>query len=285
MKDQADLNDRARAAAFVGTLQAGYTDFHYLNPEWKANTEKDALVGVGMTGIASGAVLPLDLAEAAEVVKEENARVAKIIGINKAARTTTVKPSGTSSLVLGTSSGIHAWHNDYYIRRMRMGKDEALYKYLSEAHPELVEEETFRPETMAVVGVPQEAPKNAIIRTESPTDLLDRVSRFNTEWVRSGHRNGKNAHNVSCTISVQDSEWEMVGQWMWDKRDEYNGIAVLPYMGGSYPQMPFEDITKQEFDEMAADMRSINLTNVIEEEDNTDLAGEIACGSGGCEVT
>jgi len=283
--DQEDLEARSRAAAFIGTLQAGYTNFHYLNPRWKATTEEDALIGVGMTGIASGAVLALDLEAAAETVKLENARVAKAIGINKAARTTTVKPSGTSSLVLGSSSGIHAWHNHHYIRRMRIGKNESLYGYLIENHPELVEDEAFRPDSMAVVSIPQEAPEGSIIRTENPVDLLARVSRFNQEWVRTGHRSGKNAHNVSCTISVKDDEWAQVGGWMWRKRNEYNGIAVLPYHGGSYAQAPFEDITQEEFDEMSKRLHEIDLTNVHEEHDNTDLAGEVACGSGGCEVT
>ena len=281
---QQDLEDRARAAAFIGTLQAGYTDFHYLNPEWKVSTEKDALIGVGMTGIASGAVLSLDLAKASRAVLAENARVAKIIGINEAARTTTVKPSGTSSLVAGSSSGIHAWHNDFYIRRMRLGKNESIYQYLADNHPELVEDENFRPDTQAVVSVPQRAPEGSIVRTESMQNLLDRVSRFNNEWVRTGHRKGKNSHNVSCTISVQDWEWAKLTEWMWDKRDEYNGISVLPYMGGTYQQAPFEDITEEQYHAMIQHLNSVDLTQVHEVTDNTDLAGEVACGAGGCEI-
>jgi ribonucleoside-diphosphate reductase alpha chain len=238
-----------------------------------------------MTGIASGAVLGLDLSEAATVVKDENARVAKLIGINKAARTTTVKPSGTSSLVLGSSSGIHAWHNDHYIRRMRIGKNEAIYQYLADNHPELIEDEDFSPDTTAVVGVPQKAPDGSIIRTESPMDLLNRVSKFNREWVRAGHRSGKNSHNVSCTISVKDNEWGFVGIWMWKNLHDYNGIAVLPYHGGTYAQAPFEDIAKEEFERLEAHLNDIDLTRVHEEQDNTDLAGEVACGDGGCEIT
>ena len=132
VESQEDLNARVRAAAFIGTLQASYTDFHYLRDVWKKTTEKEALLGIGMTGIASGAVLNYSLKEAAKVAVEENARLAEIIGINKAARITTVKPSGTTSLVLGTSSGIHAWHDDFYLRRIRIGKNEALYR--SEEH-------------------------------------------------------------------------------------------------------------------------------------------------------
>jgi ribonucleoside-diphosphate reductase alpha chain len=283
--NQEDLNERSRAAAFIGTLQAGYTDFHYLNPRWKDVTEEEALIGVGMTGIASGAVLPLDLEEAAHEVVKENARVAVLININPAARTTTVKPAGTSSLVLGSSSGIHAWHNDHYIRRIRVGKNEALYHYLSANHSDLVEDEAFRPDTMAVIGVPQKAPGGSILRTESPDDLLSRVSRFNREWVRSGHRSGDNAHNVSCTISVKDNEWGFVGIWMWKNLHDYNGIAVLPYHGGTYAQAPFEDIAKEEFERLEAHLNDIDLTRVHEEQDNTDLAGEVACGDGGCEIT
>ena len=283
--DQQDLEDRSRAAAFIGTLQAGYTNFHYLNPEWKRTTEEDALIGVGMTGIASGCVLSLDLKKASSVVLEENDIVSKKIGINRAARTSTVKPSGTSSLVAGSSSGIHAWHNTYYIRRMRIGKNEALYQYLARVHPELVEDEVFRPDTMAVISVPQRAPEGSIVRTESLTSLLDRVSRFNKEWVRTGHRTGKNSHNVSCTISVKPDEWGTVSEWMWSHREEFNGIAVLPYEGGTYQQLPFEDITEEKFLEMYSHLEGLDLTKVHEETDNTDLAGEIACSSSGCEVT
>ena len=154
VKDQDDFNNRVKAAAFIGTLQAGYTDFHYLREIWKETTEKDALIGVSMTGIGSAAVLQMDMKAAANIVTKENARVAKIIEINSSARCTTVKPAGTTSLVLGTSSGIHAWHNDYYVRRMRVGKNEAIYTYLNTEHPELIEDEFFRPHDTAVISIP-----------------------------------------------------------------------------------------------------------------------------------
>lgn len=281
---QEDFNERAKAGAFIGTLQAGYTDFHYLRPIWKETTEKDALIGVGMTGIGSGAVLNLNMAEAAECVKEENARVAALIGINQAARTTTVKPAGTSSLVLGSASGVHAWHNDYYLRRIRVGKNEAIYSHLATNHPELVKDEYFRPKEQAVIEVPQKAPEGAILRHEHPLDLLERVKRINLEWVRQGHRTGENTHNVSCTISVKDNEWDDVGKWMWENRNTFNGISVLPYDGGTYIQAPFEDITKERYEELVGHLHSVDLSTIVEVEDNTDLAGEVACGAGGCEV-
>jgi len=155
IESQEDLNERVKVAAFIGTLQAGYTDFHYLRPVWQRTTEKEALIGVGITGVGSGKAQQYDMKEAAKIVMEENERVANLIGINKAARATTIKPSGTSSLVLGTSSGIHAWHNDYYIRRMRVGKNESLYTHLLINHPELLEDEFFRPHDTAVISVPQ----------------------------------------------------------------------------------------------------------------------------------
>ena len=284
IEDQDDLNARVKAATFIGTLQAVYTDFHYLREIWKETTEKDALVGVSMTGIGSGTVLDFDMNKAADVVKRENSRVAKIIGINKAARCTTVKPAGTTSLVLGTSSGIHAWHNRYYIRRIRVGKNEAIYTYLAIHHPELIEDDYFRPHDTAVISIPQEAPKGSIMRTESPMNLLERVKRVATEWVKPGHRKGSNSHNVSATISVKDKEWDEVGSWMWKNKEHYNGLSVLPYNGGTYVQAPFEDCTKAIFDEMIKTLHSVDLTKVVEMDDNTDLSGELACAGGACEV-
>ena len=285
IESQEDLNERVKAAAFIGTLQAGYTDFHYLRDVWRETTEKDALIGVSMTGIGSGTVLGYDMKKAASTVKRENTRVAKIIGINQSARTTTVKPAGTTSLVLGTSSGIHAWHNDYYIRRIRVGKNESIYPYLVENHPALIEDEYFRPHDTAVIQIPQKAPEGSILRTESPFSILDRVKKVATEWVSPGHRNGSNTHNVSATISLKENEWEMAGEWMWSNRKHYNGLSVLPYDGGSYTQAPFEDITKEKYEEMLTSLKNVDLSNVVELEDNTNLSGELACAGGSCEIT
>ena len=284
IKSQEDFEDRVKAAAFIGTLQAGYTEFHYLRPIWQRTTEKDALIGVSMTGIGSGAVLGYDMTKAAEVVKLENERVAKIIGINKSARTTTVKPAGTTSLALGTSSGIHAWHNDYYVRRIRVGKNEAIYTYLSTYHPELIEDEYFRPHDTAVISIPQKAPEGAIMRTESPFHLLDRIKKVHLEWVKPGHRTGNNTHNVSATVSLRDEEWDLAGEWMWDNRDHYNGLSVLPYNGGTYVQAPFEDCDKEKYTEMLETLKDVDLSKIVELDDNTDLSGELACAGGACEI-
>jgi len=281
---QEDYEDRVRAATFIGTLQAGYTDFHYLRPIWQRTTEKDALIGISMTGIGSGAVLGLNMKAAAKVVKDENKRVADLLGINPAARTTTVKPAGTTSLTLGTSSGIHAWHNDYYIRRVRVGKNEAIYSHLKENHPELVEDEYFRPHDTAVIGIPQKSPEGSILRNESPIQLLERVKKVQQEWIKPGHRSGSNAHNVSATISVREHEWPAVGEWMWENKDAYNGLSVLPYDGGSYIQAPFEDCTKEKYEELMKTLHDVDLSKIVELDDDTDLSGEVACAGGACEV-
>lgn len=284
IKGQDDLDERVKTAAFFGTLQAGFTDFHYLRPIWKQTTEKEALIGVGQTGIASNALESLDLEASAKYVLDINAVVAKEIGINLAARATTIKPSGTTSCVLGTSSGIHAWHNDYYIRRIRVMKNDPLYTYLSIYNPELVEDDKLRSHDTAIIMIPQKAPKGSIVRTETALDLLERTKKFNIEWVRKGHRKGANTNNVSATISIKPDWWGIVGKWMWENKDIFNGLSVLNYDGGSYVQAPFTDCTEEEYEELMSKIKDIDLSKVIEIEDNTDLQGEAACSGNACEI-
>ena len=285
VETQQELNDRVSAAALIGTLQTSYTNFHYLRDIWRRTTEKDALLGIGMTGIGSGRVQTLNLEEAATLAVETNKYYAAEIGVNPAARITTVKPSGTTSCVLGTSSGVHAWHNNYYIRRIRVGKNEAIYAYLSIHHPELVEDDFFKPDSQAVISIPQRAPEGGILRHETSLDLLERVKDIYERWIIPGHNGGNNTHNVSCTVSVKDDEWDEVGKWMWENREYYNGMSVLPYFGGSYKQAPFEDIDEQTFEGMFIDLKEVDLSGVVEIIDNTNLTGVLACAGGVCEVT
>jgi ribonucleoside-diphosphate reductase alpha chain len=283
VETQDELNARGRVASYLGTLQAGFTNFHYLREVWKNTTEQDALIGVGMTGIASGKVEKLDLIEAAVEVKKVNLSISSRIGIQFAARTTTIKPSGTSSLVLGTSSGIHAWHNDYYIRRIRIGKNEALYDYLSIAHPELLEEDLLNSK-QAIICIPQKSPDGSILRTEDVMDLLNRIRKFNEDWVRKGFRRGSNANNVSATVSIPEKDWQRVGEWMWENKASYNGLSVLPFDTGNYKQAPFEDITKEKFEELEQSLKTIDLKNVFEADDHTDHKAEAACAGGSCQI-
>ena len=284
VESQEDLNNRVATAAFFGTLQAGFFDFHYLRPIWSKTTAKDALLGIGMTGIGSGEILKYNLEIAANTARVVNTLITEKTGINEAARITCIKPSGTTSLVLGTASGIHAWHAPYYLRTMRFNKSEDLAMYLEINHPELVEDDVLRPKDTLCVRIPVKAPEGSILRTESPLDTLERVKRFSQEWIKPGHINGDNTHNVSATISITD-EWEVVGQWMWDNREVYNGLSVLPYFGGSYKQAPFEDITEEQYNEKVKTLTSIDLTKVLEMDDNVEFSQVAACAGGACEIS
>lgn len=285
IENQADLNQRSIDASFINTLQASYTDFYYLRDIWKRNTEKDALIGVGITGIGSGCLDELNKEEAAKIVMQENERVSKLIGINKAARCTVVKPAGTTSLVLGTSSGIHAYHDKYYIRRLRVAKNESVYTHLVIHHPELLEDEIFRPHDTAVISIPQKAPKTAHLRTESALSLLERTKEYNLNWVRIGHRKGPNYHNVSATISIKDTEWEEVGHWMWKNKNTYHGLSILPFSDHTYKQAPFETCSELEYETLIKNINDLDLTKVVEFEDNVKLGDNLACsGPLGCEI-
>jgi ribonucleoside-triphosphate reductase (thioredoxin) len=284
IETQEEYNARAKAAAFIGTLQASYTDFHYLRDVWRKTTEKEALLGIGMTGIASGAVFKLNMKEAAKVDCDENERLAKILGINKAARVTTVKPSGTTSLVLGTSSGIHAWHDDFYLRRIRLGKNEALYTYLNMYHPEMLEDDFFKPTLQSIVSVPQRAPEGAITRSESAMDMLERIKTINKNWIKPGHRKGANMHNVSATVTIKQDEWPAVGEWLYENKEYFTALSFLPEDLGSYKQPPFETITKEEFEAAVSSLHAVDLSKVVEFADNTALMDQQACSGGACEI-
>lgn len=334
---QAELEERARGATFISTLQASYTDFVYLTPRWKKATEADALIGVSMTGIASGGVMKLDLARAAEVVVEENKRVARLIGINSASRTTLNKPAGTVSLLLGTSSGLHAWHGPQYIRRVEVNKSEEIYGFFMKRAPELVEDDLFsctqyilyvgkvsledgapkitrdtdRPATLisksdpiysyyqkqtpellepvpssatkAKLCFPVVAPEGAIYRDESALDFLERVKKINLEWIRPGHVRGSNTHNASATVSIKKDEWDAVGEWLWENRDNYNGVAVLPYDDFVYQQAPHEDCSMEKIIEMEKALEKIDISEMVEEEVHIDFIQEVSCSGEKCE--
>jgi len=284
VESEQDFYDRVKVAAFFGTLQASFTDFHYLRDVWKKTTEKDALLGIGMTGIASNKVEDY-LNEGVKVAILENKRVAELIGIKTAARVTCVKPSGTTSCVLGTSSGIHTWHSPYYIRTMRFNKTETIAKYLMENHPEICEDEFYSPKHTLCVRIPIKAPKDALTRNdENPIEFLERVKFYYNNWVKPGHINGINTHNISATISVKPEEWTEVGEWMWENKTTYNGLSVLPYDGGSYVQAPFSEISEEKYNELYSKLKNVDFSKIVEEEDNTTQTEELACSGAGCEL-
>ena len=287
IKDKRDFMNRVHSATLIGTLQASYTDFHYLRPIWKETTEMGALLGVSFTGIAdgNGVVTQEWLEQGAKFAKEINSKYANKIGISPAARITTVKPEGTASVVLGTSSGIHARHSKYYIRRIRMNKNDSLATYLKYAIPELVEDDVMN-STGVVVSLPQKSPDNAILREhETALSLFTRTILYNKHWISNGHDWGKNKHNVSVTISVKDHEWDELREAMWTHKGEYNGISLLPYDGGTYVQAPFEECSEQRYEEMFQYVKDIDLRNVKEDSDNTNRVENLACAGGQCEIT
>jgi ribonucleoside-diphosphate reductase alpha chain len=287
LESQEDLNQRAKAASFIGTLQASYTDFHYLRDVWKDTTEKEALIGVSQTGIASGEVLKYSLEEAANVAVEENTRAAKLLGIKRAARVTSLKPEGTGTLAIGAgSSGIHAWHSNYFIKAVRVNKNEPIYKYLVKKIPKLIEDDYFKPTTDAIINFPLKAPSGAILRNENVFDLLERVKKYSIEWIKPGHNKGDNMHNVSATISIKDNEWPSVGEWMWTNREVYTGLSVLPFDNHTYIQAPLQDCTKERYEELMKHAKGIDLSEIVEYTDGTELKESVACaGPGGsCEI-
>lgn len=285
IKSEKDFLNRVYAASLIGTIQASYTDFDYLRPSWKNTTEAEALLGVSFTGIADnvgGIVTPELLQKGAKLVLEVNEKYAKKIGINLSARTTAIKPEGSSSCVLGSSSGVHARHADYYLRRIRMNADDSLAVYLKSVIPDLIEIDKFSSSGI-VVTIPQESPQGSITRhQETAGTLLKRALMYRKNWIEPGHRSGDNNHNVSVTISVKDDEWDSLKVSLWDSRDSYSGISLLPFDGGSYQQAPFEDCTKEKYEELSGLVNEIDLRLVREETDTTTRIETLACAGGNC---
>lgn len=279
-----DLYDRVWAATLIGTLQAGYTDFHFLRNQWRETTERDALLGVGLTGIASSDYKKYPLKDLGWLTKLENLRTSEIIGINKAARTTTVKPDGNTSVLLNSSPGVHAWHSKYFVRNVRINKITALYNYLAYNAPNMIEDDIFN-KNEAVISVPIESPEGSILKNEeSSIDLLERVKYLHENWIQPGHRNGDNGNNVSCTVSVKQDEWENVMHWFWNNRYYYNGLSILPYNDHKYKQAPYTEIDESTFKSMDKELVDIDWNKVVDYEDNTTRENELSCAGGVCEI-
>jgi ribonucleoside-diphosphate reductase alpha chain len=283
---QEEYNKAARAAAIIGTLQAAYTDFNYLRPIWRQVTEEDALIGVGITGIANQTFLALDHELAANIVRETNREYARVLGIRPAARCTLIKPSGTTSLVLGCSSGIHAGHSEYYLRRIRLNNNEAIVPFLKAHLPNFIEVSKEKPKFESIISLPCKAPSTIIRRDqESAMDLLRRVEFFYEKWVHPGWVEGENSHSISLTVSIKDHEWDEVGEWLWNKRDCYAGASVMSYSDIKYHQPPFEEIDEETFNRLDSMLpEDLPWHQIIEETDGTTLTEPVACAGGACEI-
>ena len=253
IKSEEDFLEACRAASIIGTLQAGFASFSYLGKTSENIVKREALLGVSMTGIMEQheiCLSPEVQKAGAKTVKDENKRIAKIIGINQAARTTCIKPEGTSSCVLGTSSGIHPHHAKRYIRRVQANKLEPIYNYFREVNPRACEESVWsNNDSDDVVSFCVEVPAGAKTKNQvGAIDLLSHVKSTQQSWVITG-TNKKLCtqpwlvHNVSNTINVKPDEWEEVEKFIYKNRKFFCGISLLPITGDKdYPQAPFTAI-------------------------------------------
>lgn len=256
--------DFARAAYYatvLGTFQAALTKFNYVNPRWKQVAEQDALLGVSITGQAQNwkGLQEWDVAEVSDMCKLWNAELAKELGINHAARVTTVKPSGTTSTVLGTSAGIHGVYAPHYIRRVRINRDDPMAIYLQNTlPPELVEVDQFQP-SMLCIAMPIKM-EGIVASKESCIEQLERAKFMHSNWIRPGHNRGPNTHNVSLTVYYRDGEEnDLLKAWMWENRNSYSGISLLPLDTHTYIQAPYEAITEERYRELEAKVLAIDL--------------------------
>lgn len=283
---QEDFNTRSKVASFFGTLQAGFTDFHYIRYSWKEKAKRQALLGVSITGIAGRKIENLDEVEAAKCAMDENERVANLIGINKADRVTCIKPEGTTTLVAEAfGAGVHSAFAEYYLRRLRIQKDQPIAKYLKETMPDFIEDDVMDSSKL-VFSLPMKSADNCITEMESPIELLERIKRYNVNWIQNGHRVGESFNNVSATINVSNDEVEEVIDWIWKNRKECAGLTLLPKTENTYRQTPFEKIDVEYYERMMSMMpEKIDLLS-IDVSINKETTRESACSGGAsCEIS
>lgn len=252
IKTEEEFYKACEAAAILGTLQAAYTDFPVLTNASKKIAERDALIGVGITGMADNPTILFNETiqrNGAEIVKKTNQLVADIIGINPAARTTVIKPSGNASQLLGCGSGIHAYHFRKYIRNIQANNNEQALQEIQKVYPEIISKSFWNPKNESVISFPVELDENTMVRVDFSTiDFLKRIYSTKRNWIENGtnwdhpstKRNPKIRMNVSCTVSVKDDEWEKVADWIWDHKEGFCGLSFLPESGDlDYPQAPY----------------------------------------------
>lgn len=284
-EDKHALRSMVWAATVLGTLQAGFTDFSYIHPDWKKNAEEDALLGVGMTGQAERPDLMTHqiLSDLADVAKHINAGVAEMIGINPAKRIGTVKPSGTTSTVLGTTSGIHAAHSRYYLRRIRIDKTDPLAVILQRELPvDFVELSLWEPQNV-IFRLPVSM-QGVTRHDETAVQLAERALTVRNSWINGSHRDGQNHHNVSLTINYKESEREMLKMWMWYKREYYGGISLLPFSDATYDYAPFEECSEELYEYLENTLPILNISDIVYQEKDDGRSSSAACEGGLCEL-
>lgn len=274
------LQRKVELATILGTIQSTLTSFQFLSEEWKKNTEEERLLGVSLTGIMDCTLMnnpsPEMLEELRNIARKTNEEWASKLGIPVSSSITCVKPSGTVSQLVDSASGIHARHNLYYVRRIRMDKKDPLYTFLKEQGV-AVEDEAFRPDSTAVFAFPMRAPEGAVCRNDKTAiEQLELWLIYQRHWCE---------HKPSVTVSVKDNEWPEVGAWVWKHFDEVSGISFLPFSDHTYVQAPYTDCTKEEYEELVNSMpTNIKWEDFYEQEDNTISAQTLACAAGNCEI-
>ena len=297
IKTVQDFYDAVKAATIIGTLQASYTDFKYLSLTAKKLTEDEALLGVSITGTMDSPDIILNpevQAKGAAIAKETNKIWAAKLGIKQAARITTLKPEGSSSLVLESASGIHPHHARRYFRRVQVNKQDPVYKFFKKTNPHMCEESVWSAnKTDDVITFPITIPDKAMIKSDlSAIKHLDIIRSTQQHWVNNGTTEANTkpiTHNVSCTVIVDENEWDSVFSYLFKYRNDFGAVALLPKVGDKlYKQAPNEAITTEEDEKKWAAIvtgyKSVNYKQLEEDEDTTKLSDTVACGGGRCEI-
>jgi len=277
--DLQTLTEKVRMATILGTFQSTLTSFKYLRKIWKDNTEEERLLGVSLTGILDNNIWSEEvLTMLREVAVETNKKMAKDLGIPQSTAITCVKPSGTVSQLVDSASGIHARHNDYYIRTVRGDNKDPLTQFMKESGiPN--EPCVMKPDSTTVFSFPMKSPEGAVTRTQmSAIEQLEYWLMFQRHWCE---------HKPSVTVSVKEDEWMDVGAWVYKNFDEVSGISFLPFSDHTYAQAPYQDIEREEYLELKQIMpKSIDWSKLadFEKEDTTSGGRELACTADACEV-
>lgn len=291
------FKDAVKASTIIGTLQASYTDFPYLSNVCKQLTEEEALLGVSITGIMDNPQIlldPVNQKEMAEYAVEINKIWAKKLGINQAARITCIKPEGTSSLVLGTASGIHPHHSRRYFRRVQCNKLDNVYKFFKKNNPHVIEESFWSAtKTDDIITFPLSVGESCMIKSDlDALKHLEYIKSTQQNWVIPGTTEANKKpieHNVSCTVIVKDDEWDKVINYLFDNKRYFAAVSLLPLLGDKlFQQAPMEAvITKDDekkWDEIVSKWTQIDYKELKEEDDETQLQQESACAGGLCEI-
>ena len=277
------LANKIRIATILGTFQSTMTNFPYLRKVWQKNTEEERLLGVSLTGILDNKWMgevsdstAKALEQLRKVAVDTNADLATRLGIPQSAAITCVKPSGTVSQLVDSASGIHARHSQYYIRRVRGDKKDPLSAFLTTAGVP-AEDCVMRPDSTVVFSFPMKAPEGARLRDDlTAIEHLDVWMMYQRHWCE---------HKPSVTISVKEDEWMDVGAWVFRNFDEISGVSFLPWAGGTYRQAPYEECTKEQYEEMLSKMpKEIKWDDLVEVDDNVEGAQTLACVAGHCEI-